>query len=550
MSEQRDRDDWSAPGPGTWELDTTHYPPTASRIARDIVEHSCPAGLREGFDRLGAPLATLDARFVRGHFYRRAVPIVGADSKLPPPPGWALKLAFRVVPTLRRRAAVAESALADGSWRSEFDQWEAEWKPELTAANRRFGAIDETALSDDGLADHLDELYAHLLRSATLHFRLHTSDLGPIGLLLTAADDWGLDQAVVMDALAGASPATSAPAAALTELRDELRRLGVDPATLDDVRAAGPGAEELLDAYLAEYGSRLTTGYDISDATLAELPGLVLASVLDDRPPAEADAVARGEATLDRLRAELPGDQHERFDELVTDARLTYGLRDENGPITFEWPAGVLRRAVLEAARRLGSAGHLLDREHVFDASAADLSALLRGAGVPTPDDLSERCMQRLGWADLDAPLVLGPPAPDPPLDALPEAMGTMMRVSLAVMDLLEAQAGSQGLDGTGIGVDPYRGVARVVADADEALDRAEPGDVIVTRLTVPTFNSVLAIAGAVVTEHGGLLCHTAVIARELGIPAVVGVADALTAIPDGAEVEVDPVLGRVSVLT
>ena len=50
-------------------------------------------------------------------------------------------------------------------------------------------------------------------------------------------------------------------------------------------------------------------------------------------------------------------------------------------------------------------------------------------------------------------------------------------------------------------------------------------------------------------TENGGLLCHTAVIARELGIPAVVGVADALTAIPDGATVTVDPVAGTVSVL-
>ena len=87
------------------------------------------------------------------------------------------------------------------------------------------------------------------------------------------------------------------------------------------------------------------------------------------------------------------------------------------------------------------------------------------------------------------------------------------------------------------------------MVDADDALDRVEPGDVIVARLTVPTFNSVLAIAGAVVTENGGLLCHTAVIARELGIPAVVGVADALTAIPDGATVTVDPVAGTVTLI-
>jgi pyruvate,water dikinase len=77
-----------------------------------------------------------------------------------------------------------------------------------------------------------------------------------------------------------------------------------------------------------------------------------------------------------------------------------------------------------------------------------------------------------------------------------------------------------------------------------------EPGDVLVARFTVPTFNTVLAMAGAVVVEHGGLLCHAAVIARELGIPGVVGAAAATTAIPDGATVEVDPVTGTVSVVS
>ncbi|MGI9646740.1 MAG: PEP-utilizing enzyme, partial [Ilumatobacteraceae bacterium] len=390
---------------------------------------------------------------------------------------------------------------------------------------------------------------AHVLSSATLHFRLHTSDLGPIGLLLTAAEDWRLDQNEVMEALAGASPATSAPALALAELRLALLEAGVTPTSLAEVRAAGDRPAELLDAYLDDYGSRLTTGYDISDATLGELPDVVLGSILDERP-AEADASARGDAALAGLRTQVPPGDRERFDELVADARWTYGLRDENGPITYEWPGGILRRAVVEAAARLVAGGRIADVDHVFDASAAELAGMLRGSEAPSAAELTDRFEERMSWAELDAPLVLGPPAPDPPLDALPEAMGTMMRVSFAVLELLEADAGSDGLTGTGIGDQAYRGTARVVADADEALDRAEPGDVIVTRLTVPTFNSVLAMAGAVVTEHGGLLCHTAVIARELGIPAVVGVADALTAIPDGAEVEVDPVAGAVSVVS
>src|SRR5215213_6610261 len=100
-----------------------------------------------------------------------------------------------------------------------------------------------------------------------------------------------------------------------------------------------------------------------------------------------------------------------------------------------------------------------------------------------------------------------------------------------------------------GIGDTPYIGTARVVHDAVEALATMEPGDVVVAAYTAPTYNAVLSMAGAIVTEQGGLLCHAAVIARELGLPAVIGASGAMSVIPDGATVEVDPVAGRVRVL-
>jgi pyruvate,water dikinase len=57
-------------------------------------------------------------------------------------------------------------------------------------------------------------------------------------------------------------------------------------------------------------------------------------------------------------------------------------------------------------------------------------------------------------------------------------------------------------------------------------------------------------MAGAIVTGEGGLLCHAAVIARELGLPAVIGATDAMDLIPDGATIEVDPEAGTVRVLS
>src|SRR5205814_348463 len=85
-----------------------------------------------------------------------------------------------------------------------------------------------------------------------------------------------------------------------------------------------------------------------------------------------------------------------------------------------------------------------------------------------------------------------------------------------------------------GVGGHSYTGRARVARTPEDALATLEPGDVLVTPMTTPAYNAVLPLAGALVVEEGGALCHAAVIARELDIPTLVGVGDALTLIGDG----------------
>jgi pyruvate,water dikinase len=105
-------------------------------------------------------------------------------------------------------------------------------------------------------------------------------------------------------------------------------------------------------------------------------------------------------------------------------------------------------------------------------------------------------------------------------------------------------------VSGLGVGQEPYVGRARVAERAEDALAVVEPGDVLVVPFTTPAYNAVLAVCGAVVTEEGGALAHAAVLARELGLPAVVGAAGALGTIPDGAQVEVDPGAGTVRLVS
>ena len=73
-------------------------------------------------------------------------------------------------------------------------------------------------------------------------------------------------------------------------------------------------------------------------------------------------------------------------------------------------------------------------------------------------------------------------------------------------------------------------------------------GDILVTRATTPAWTPLFGIAAAVVTEGGGALSHCAILAREYGLPAVVGAAGATVRIRDGATITVDGTKGRVTI--
>ncbi len=84
-----------------------------------------------------------------------------------------------------------------------------------------------------------------------------------------------------------------------------------------------------------------------------------------------------------------------------------------------------------------------------------------------------------------------------------------------------------------------YEGPARII-NGPEDFNRLQQGDVLVTRNTGPAFNVVLPLLGAIVTDRGGQLSHAAIVAREYGIPAVVGTREATTMFADGARVRVN----------
>jgi pyruvate,water dikinase len=122
--------------------------------------------------------------------------------------------------------------------------------------------------------------------------------------------------------------------------------------------------------------------------------------------------------------------------------------------------------------------------------------------------------------------------------------MGITMRALFGSSEEAHEENLLRGLAASG-GV--YEGPARRIAGPHE-FDRIVQGDVLVTESTTEAFNILLPLLGAIVTDSGGLLSHSAIVAREYGIPGVVGTRDATDRIPDGARVRVDGDAGEVTV--
>ncbi|MHB8920599.1 MAG: phosphoenolpyruvate synthase [Halothiobacillus sp.] len=122
-------------------------------------------------------------------------------------------------------------------------------------------------------------------------------------------------------------------------------------------------------------------------------------------------------------------------------------------------------------------------------------------------------------------------------VQARPETVASQRRVNLLENYVLDGQ-GEVIITGRSVGEKIASGRARVIQDVAH-LNEFKPGEILVADITTPDWEPVMKTAAAIVTNRGGRTCHAAIIARELGIPAVVGVGEATRAIPDGTVITV-----------
>jgi pyruvate,water dikinase len=332
--------------------------------------------------------------------------------------------------------------------------------------------------------------------------------------------------------MVAADPAlTSAFAQGVSGAVERVRALGTDEAT---------SFLEAFDDFLDRFGHRGPNEVELASSTWGTAPDTALAVVERLRLTAAAadpEVAARrlGEerrAARERLlHAVLPPLRPVVRRMLDTGARGT--ARREQAKGTLVLGIHGLRVALVTAADRLVAAGSLPDRTALFMATVDELSTLLSDP-ESLRDELADR---RARYEDLDARV--------PPFSFVgripPPATWPLRSARLA---------GQRPLSYSGIGVSGgiARGRARVVIDPSDPRG-IEPGEVLVAPLTDPAWTPLFLAAAAVVVDVGAMQSHAAIVARELGVPAVVSVEGASGSIADGDLLEVDGNRGLVTVL-
>ncbi|MEU0149158.1 rifamycin-inactivating phosphotransferase [Streptomyces sp. NPDC006288] len=302
----------------------------------------------------------------------------------------------------------------------------------------------------------------------------------------------------------------------------------------------GTEARDAIEAYLDRYGMRCVGEIDITRPRWRERPSTLVPVLLDNIRIFEPGAAERRfeqglrkarqkeQDVLHRLRA-LP-DGERKADEtkrMIDRVRTFIGYREypKYGIVSRSF---VYKRALLEEAERLVRAGVLPEKEDVFHLTFQEFHDAVRSNQVD--DRLIRRRREAFrSYHQLTPPRVLTSDgeavtgayhrddAPDGALLGLPVSAGTI------------------------------EGRARVILDMAKA--DLEAGDILVTAHTDPSWSPLFVGIAGLVTEVGGLMTHGAVIAREYGLPAVVGVEQATRLIRDGQRIRVHGTDGYVEIL-
>lgn len=310
-----------------------------------------------------------------------------------------------------------------------------------------------------------------------------------------------------------------------------------------DCLAAYPGgaeAREVLENYLDRYGMRCPGEIDLTRTRWSENPlmlvPLILTNIRNFKPgeskrkfeQGRREALEKEQDLLEHLK-QLPGGQEkaEETREKIAQLRIFSGYREFPKYVMINHYS-IYKQAILREAEKLVSEQVIPEKEAVFYLTFQELHAVFRTRKVDSSLILKRKEAFR-NYEKLTPPRFL-------------TSDGEIITGHYQREDLPE-----NALAGLAVSSGIIEGRARVIPDMREAT--IEDGDILVTKFTDPSWTPLFVSIKGLVTEVGGLMTHGAVIAREYGLPAVVGVENATRLIRDGQQIRVNGSEGWVEVL-
>jgi phosphohistidine swiveling domain-containing protein len=313
-----------------------------------------------------------------------------------------------------------------------------------------------------------------------------------------------------------------------------------------------PEFSVLYEAYLAKFGDRCLEELKLESETLHEDPLVLLRNIGEvARGEVAAGGVARAVASTsaphpeilsaqqaeEKMRTALSGSPIRRW-TLFWVMRQARRLVCNRENLRFERTRlfGTIRRLFLEAGRRLQAIGRLADARDVFYLELGEILAFNDGTAT-TADLCSLTTVRKQEFAGYKE-------GPTPPERF--ETRGPVHHVQVYRSSKPSEEIAAGGEERQGLGCCPgmVRGIARVVRDPKNA--RLTAGCILVADHTDPGWIMLFPSASGLLVERGSLLSHSAIVARELGIPAVIAIPGLLEWLQDGDEVELDGAAGIV----
>ena len=319
-------------------------------------------------------------------------------------------------------------------------------------------------------------------------------------------------------------------------LEPEVQRLLIE-ADDETIRAALSASEQgqvmagRVDAFLDRYGFLSASGTDLSRTPWVENPVVIWRAIGRDaanpRERTRKDDDSIREEARERVRRKLKWVQRILFDRLLASTVTYIRLREQSSFLISE-DSFEMRRVFLALADRLIERDDLRNRDDIFYLTYNEIQELVAGKLEAN----ATRKLVTTRRAEMEADALIDPPATicgewvPAQTVALPEGQEYLVGIS-----------GSSGL---------AQGYARVVLDPAKAPANLTQDDILVVPFTDVSWTPLFGGIGGVVAETGGQLSHSAIVAREYGLPAVVNVKHATRLIKDGQSIAVDGNNGRV----